>query len=143
MFEPGEWTLRAPGGADMAAFDVSMRVPPIPEITPPARIERGEDVVISWDGSQFRSDDRITVQIGVPYQREDGGFTSDAIHCSAQGSLGGFRIAKESIARLRLPTDGFADFSFSVDSATTFEYPAFVHGRGTYTARRTVRVPFQ
>ena len=142
-FEPGAWTLRAPGGGDMGAFDVEMRVPPVPEIVPPLRIERGEDLVVSWDGSQLQDDDRILVSIYVPYQIDENSSTSDAVYCSAQGSLGGFRIPKENIDKMRAPEDGMADFSFSLESATTFQSPAFVHGRGSFTARRTFRVPFQ
>lgn len=141
-FTPGDWTLTAPGGSDIGSFEGRVRVPPIPDIAPPDRIRRDADIEVSWDGSNYQPGDKVRVQVGVAVDAEPGTSRVDGTYCIAEATLGGFRIPRQSLERLDTPADGFAEFTVGIESTTEFDSPALSYGRGSFSASRSVRVPF-
>ncbi|MBI1358078.1 MAG: hypothetical protein GC160_27405 [Acidobacteria bacterium] len=140
-FTPGPWTLLAPGGEDIEAFEGTIQVPPIPVVTPPERIRRGEDLQVSWDGQGFAEDVlvRVAVMVNGPapgeLPRPEGTF------CYAAGSAGQVTIPKEVLAQLPASTDGFAELGVTVQSSAEFSSPALAHGSGAFQASRSMQVP--
>ena len=137
-FTPGTWTVLAPGGEDIEAFEGSVLVPPMPAIAPPERIRRDEDLHVGWNGLSL--EDSTTVQIRVAVRNPDNGGL-EGVSCFARGGFGGIRISKENLARLPASPDGFANFSVVVGSSVDFDSPALAHGDAYFSATRTSRVP--
>ncbi len=143
VFTPGSWTLRAPGGEDIGAFEGDLTIPPFPAVAPPDRIRRDEDVQIGWDATPYTDDQAIRVSIAVRYRDEDGQSQVWSAGCRAKATLGGFRIEKGNFADSPEPTDGFAEFTVAVQADEPFQAPALSHGRASYQASRITRVPFE
>lgn len=142
-FTPGIWTLQAPGGDDIEAFEGEIEVPPFPAIAPPERIRRDEDLQVSWNGLDYNADQTVRVDIAVRYRDEQGRSQLRAVGCTARAPAFGFRIDKSHFASLPAPDSGMAEFTVSVRAETSFQAPALCHGLGAYRGARTVLVPFE
>lgn len=142
-FTPGTWTLQAPGGDDIAAFEGAIVAPAFPAIAAPERIRRDEDLHISWNGLHYTDEQTVRVDIGVRQEDEQGRSELRSFGCRAQASAGEIRIHKLNFADLPEPANGMAEFAVSIVAESTFESPALSRGSASYRAARTTLVPFE
>ncbi len=143
-FAPGTWTLQAPGGDDIEAFEGSIELPRFPSVAAPERIRREEDIVVFWNGLGYSGELTLRVDIAVRYTDDQGRSQQRAVGCTAGADvLSGFRIFRSNFANLPAPDSGMAEFTVSIDAEASFESPALSHGTASYRAARTTLVPFE
>ena len=90
----GEWAVEAPGGADIAAFRVPLRIaPPLRWLNRAAlpRVGRSADLTLSWDPAGYT--DRERVRAGLSRGM-------NGISCEAPATAGSITIPASLIARV-------------------------------------------
>jgi uncharacterized protein (TIGR03437 family) len=63
LWEGGEWMLQFPGGENISSFDLSLWISPLPDLTPPPTVNLAQDLTLRWDGSGYREDDAVQLQL--------------------------------------------------------------------------------
>ena len=100
FFATGDWWVEAPGGRDVAAFQASLRIPPILRWTNRASVStvsRANDLTLTWDRAGYT--DREWVQASVHVG-------SAAADCQTPATAGSITIPASLISQL--PDSGAA-----------------------------------
>ncbi len=110
---PGTYTVSAPGGKDVPAFNASITIPALPTLTsPPAdapnpfSVTRANGMTVTWSGGQSNG----FVQIELLSATDNSFNTGADVLCSAPAGAGTFTIPPSVL--LALPAGNFAQLTF-------------------------------
>lgn len=89
FFIPGEWTLRSTGGRDVASFETSFHIAPVPPLDFPTSVDTSGDIGFTWNPEFYEPADllQIWVREANPGQTEGNG-----VYCSVPASAGALTI---------------------------------------------------
>ncbi len=94
FFDPGTWTLSAPGSVEAQAFQATFDLPAAIRITNLDLlriVDRAKDAAITWDGSSYSDADIISVGLNA---------TSGGVSCRALASTGQLTIPSSLLTNL-------------------------------------------
>jgi uncharacterized protein (TIGR03437 family) len=97
-FVPGDWSVEAPGGRDIAAFQIALRFPPPLRWTNRATISpvsRTNDLILTWDATGYTDREWMQGSIGVG---------AGSIMCQSPATTGSIIIPASLIAQLPAAT---------------------------------------
>ena len=140
---PGRWSLQAPGGVDIEAFDTGFDLPPLPTVEPPTSVDFSQGVTIEWPPDHYQPDDIIGLILGV-YVREEGEPTRSTLRgasCSVLATDGALTIAARYLVGLPSPEDGQAVWRLSLTAPRELPISQFDHAELTYSASRVADLP--
>ena len=125
-FTPGDWAVEAPGGRDIAAFRIPLRVPP-----PLAWQNRGtlpplsgtRDLTLTWDPAGYTPRERITASAS-----SGAAFVS----CQAQAVAGSVTIPAALIAQLPRADTGMVQLLLTAVNTSPQLYTMPLVGGGAF-----------
>lgn len=97
-FVPGDWSVQAPGGNDVAAFHANLRIPPALHWTNRATVSpvsRTSDLILKWDPTGYTDREWMQGSIGVG---------AGSVICQAPATAGSITIPPALIAQLPATT---------------------------------------
>jgi len=101
-FVPGDWSVQAPGGNDIAGFQANLRIPPALHWTNRATVSpvsRASDLILKWDATGYTDREWMQGSIGVG---------AGSVICQAPATAGSMAIPSSLIAQLAVMTDSGA-----------------------------------
>jgi uncharacterized protein (TIGR03437 family) len=145
-FDSGEWTIEGTGGADVGAFQTTLRLPPFPDFNLPDTVNRDQDVELSWSPAGYNESEQIRIAIGGPVEIEVGGQTqvtvSAQVNCVALASSGRVTVPASLMREALTPSGEYAgqwfvslirpDSEAAVFSAPGIDYGALLLTYGQF-----------